>query len=314
MAAVEPSREAPEEEPEAEPGDGETGGRAEPRIEALGHDVSGGIEDHQPQQEHSDGVGGSDHEPQEHGVARGPTRTHEIGGHDRLAVSGFERMQGAHTQRRRHGQQEDADAQLLGGHELREGRARRGSGRGPGHDGNWRLNGLRRRHRRSGVPRARCLTARGPRWDPTGARGSRDPRAARRRRPPGESAEPPRTRCVRRGPGGAVQQVGRVVAQRPTPILFGNGAGGEAGPRIGDGDDLLPARAAGKVLVAIAQLVEWARRRRVQVDAEHRAEPHRRQVSRAGDKAHVACGRPEHAPRPVDLDVESFAKAVRRAA
>ena len=141
-------------------------------------------------------------------------------------------------------------------------------------------------------------------WRPRGSRHRRGSRRHLRRR--GQREHDARVEVL----GRTVQQVGRIVGERAAAILLGNGAGRHAHPPIGNGDDLLPARAPGEVLVAIAQLVEGAHERRIEIGPVHRAQPHRRQIAGTGDEAHLARGHPQRPGRAVDLQVKSLAEAV----
>ena len=120
-----PARVPLQEENETEDGDREPGDRAQPRVEPLRHDVPRGIERQAAQEVDARRVGGGDDESQDHGMPGGAARAHEIGGDDRLAVAGLERMEGAEAHGHHQRQGDDARAQLAHGDELGEGVPRR---------------------------------------------------------------------------------------------------------------------------------------------------------------------------------------------
>src|SRR5882724_11595954 len=105
-----PPRVALEKEEEAEPRDGEPGERSEPWIEPLGHHVAGRVQRHPSEQVHPGRMRCGHDEAEQHRMARGPARSHEIGGHDRLAVARLERMEGAEGCRHEGGEDDEAGA------------------------------------------------------------------------------------------------------------------------------------------------------------------------------------------------------------
>ncbi len=83
---------AAEEHVSAEPGDGQAGEYAQPGVQLLGHDVSRGIKGDGAQRENSRGVRGGDDEAEQKCMACGASRADQVGGYDRFAVTGLERV------------------------------------------------------------------------------------------------------------------------------------------------------------------------------------------------------------------------------
>ena len=74
-------------------GDGQAGEYAQPGVKLFGHDVARGIEGDGAQRENSRGMRGGDDEAQQKRMASGAARADQVGGYDRLAVTGLERVQ-----------------------------------------------------------------------------------------------------------------------------------------------------------------------------------------------------------------------------
>ena len=117
-------REAPPQQAHAENGDEDSRRGAQPRVQALGHDVARGVERDDSEQVDADGVGHRHHEPEEERVPGRAPRSHQVRGHDGLAVTGLERVERAQAHRHRQREQDHARAEGGAGDQGREGVAR----------------------------------------------------------------------------------------------------------------------------------------------------------------------------------------------
>ena len=77
----------------AKPGNGQAGEYAQPRVELLGHDVARGIESDGAQRKYSRCMRGGDDQAEQYGMPRCSPRANQVGGNNRLAVTGLERVQ-----------------------------------------------------------------------------------------------------------------------------------------------------------------------------------------------------------------------------
>ena len=109
----------------AEPGDGQAGENAQPRVELLGHDVARGIKGNGAKSKNSRGMRGGDDETEQQGMPRGAPRADQVGGDDRLAVAGFKRVQRSQPEGNEAGSDEEPETHAAGRDQLSE-RAARG--------------------------------------------------------------------------------------------------------------------------------------------------------------------------------------------
>ena len=110
--ALDSSAVAANEEDEAQHRDREPGGEPEPRVQALGDDVPGGVERDAAQEVHAGGMRRGHDEAQDQRVSRGPARADEVRGHDRLAVARLEGVEGAEGRGHEQRDGDDAEARI----------------------------------------------------------------------------------------------------------------------------------------------------------------------------------------------------------
>ena len=79
-----------QEQKHSEAGDNQPGDRTEPRIKLLRHDVTRCVQRDRSEKVDARRVGGGHNQTQQASVRRGPSRPHQIGGHNRLSVAGLE--------------------------------------------------------------------------------------------------------------------------------------------------------------------------------------------------------------------------------
>ena len=116
---------AAQEHVSAQPGNGQPGKYAQPRVELLGHDVARGIESDGAKSKDSRGVRGGDDQAEQQGMPRRASRADQVGGDDGLAVAGFKRVQRSQSEGDEGGCDEEPETQAAGSDQLGE-RAARG--------------------------------------------------------------------------------------------------------------------------------------------------------------------------------------------
>ena len=263
-------------------------------------------------------------EAEQHRVTRRPARPHEIGGHDRLAVAGFERMECAEGRRHQRGEEDDAGAGRRGADEVGEAvsarplpvrlegeglivqRADRAGARGhpasPGH--------LRRDRRqdpaaeiasfRDGrrTARARCgFEGRG--------RDMRPDRRAHGRRSFRRKGEP-----RLQGLGRAGQQIRGVIGELAAPVLPRSRAAREHDARSLLHDHFLPACAVREVPVSIDETIRPRRERVREAGPVDDSQLHRGQLARARAEENAARFLLEHQPTAIHLQGQPFLQDV----
>ena len=129
----------------ADADDHQPGGEVEPRIEPVGDDPLREQERHAAEREHAGGVGRGRDQPEQRRVPRRAARADDVGGDDRLAVPGRERVRRAPEEREHERDEHDERAEMARGR-----RARRSRGPRPG----------RARERLPGEERRRCVVRR----------------------------------------------------------------------------------------------------------------------------------------------------------
>ena len=263
-------------EDDAEAGDRQAGGDAEPRVEPLGNDVARRVERHRAQQVDARRVRGRDDEAEHERVPGRSPRADEIGGHDGLAVPRLERVDRAEASGHDEGEQEDADPQRSRGHQLGERAAR------------CRLQ-VRREPRRRECSRRHPRTRRG-----------------KERRCELAPERQARLDILRR----AGEQIGRVVGQLVASVPVGDRRLDDRGIRSRHRDDLLPSGAIGKVRVAVVE-----RRRGPEMSVERHpvadADLQRREPAGARREYDLSRGNLEREAMAVDLEREPFTERLR---
>ena len=112
--------ECPPDQRRADPGEEQAAGQPEPGVEPFGREHRG-CGERDAEDDDPGGVGGGDGEADQRRLAERAALPDDVGGHDGLAVSRSQRVEGAQHGGDAHGQECEADGQVVTGDEVGEG-------------------------------------------------------------------------------------------------------------------------------------------------------------------------------------------------
>ena len=111
---------AAQEHVSTQPGNGQPGKYTQPRIELFRHDVSRGIKGDGAQRKDSRSVRSGDDQTKQQRMSSRAARADQVGGYDRFAVAGFQRVQRAQSEGDEGGGDQEPETQAAGRDQLSE--------------------------------------------------------------------------------------------------------------------------------------------------------------------------------------------------